>query len=110
MNDDARRLNQQQIPEAAIRDVNSIEMARIWIAERQLHASLRIGFYKENTKFSEEKAWGTILADLARHVANALEENYSTSSAEALKSIVEAQLQELKVPTSKVSGKFELKN
>jgi hypothetical protein len=44
-------------------------MLRVWIAERKLHCSMKVGMYRETMKIPEEKAWGVILADVARHVA-----------------------------------------
>jgi hypothetical protein len=64
-------MNELVIPPAAQRDAQSLELMRAWVAEEELHCSLRIGVY-EDQGISEEKAWGTILADAARHIANAL--------------------------------------
>lgn len=47
-------------------------MASIWIAEGGLHCSIRIGVYEGRPDVEETKAWGTILADLARNIADAL--------------------------------------
>ena len=69
---DEIKLNQRAIPEAALRDSNAVEMLRVWIAEQGLHCSLKVGMYRESTTVPEEKAWAKILADVARHVANAL--------------------------------------
>ena len=35
------------VPEPAVRDPDSVEMARVWIAEDGLHCSLNIGMYHE---------------------------------------------------------------
>ena len=42
-------LNERVIPEAALRDENSVEMLRVWIAEKKLHCSMKIGMYRETT-------------------------------------------------------------
>jgi hypothetical protein len=47
-------------------------MLRVWIAEKKLHCSMKVGMYRETMNIPEEKAWGKILADVARHFANAL--------------------------------------
>lgn len=60
------------IPGAAQRDPKSVNMASVWIAEGRLHCSLRIGVYEGRPDVEETKAWGAILADLARNVADAL--------------------------------------
>jgi hypothetical protein len=60
------------IPVAAQRDPRAVNMASLWIAEGSLHCSIRIGIYEGRPDVNETQAWGTILADLARNVADAL--------------------------------------
>lgn len=60
------------VPAAALRDTSAVELARVWIAERGLHCSLKFGLYAEESVVMETTAWGIILADLAGHVADAL--------------------------------------
>ena len=109
MNDDIK-LNQRPIPEAALRDEKAVEMLRVWIAERGLHCSMKIGMYLETMNVPEEKAWGTILADVARHVANALQSGYSIDPAESLQNIRDTFIKELESPTSSAKGGFVLKH
>lgn len=97
-------MNERPIPEAALRDEDAVEMLRVWIAEKKLHCSMKAGMYRETMSISEEKAWGTILADVARHLANALESGYAISAAESLKTIRDSFVNELAVPTSEVKG------
>lgn len=59
------------IPVAAQRDPKAINMATLWIAEGRLHCSLKIGVYEDHPDVDETKAWGTIFADMVRHVADA---------------------------------------
>ena len=107
MSSEERKLNQRAIPEAALRDKDAVEILRVWIAERGLHCSMKVGMYRETRKdVPEELAWGTILADVARHVANALESGYSTNAAEALQKIRDSFVNELDAPTSEVTGDF----
>jgi len=103
-------LNQRPVPEAALRDDDAVEMLRVWIAERGLHCSMKIGMYVETMKVSEEKAWGTILADVARHVSRALESGYSTDASESLQKIRDSFIKELGVPTSEAKGDFVRKH
>jgi hypothetical protein len=93
-------LNQRPIPEAALRDKDAVEMLRVWIAERGLHCSIKVGMYRETMNIAEEKAWGTILADVARHVANALESGYAMDATRSLEKIRDVFLAELESPTS----------
>lgn len=103
-------LNQRPIPEAALRDADAVEMLRVWIAENRLHCSLKIGMYRETMNIPEEKAWGTILADIARHVANALKSAYSIDEKESLQMIRDNFLKELTSPTSEAKGGFVQKH
>jgi hypothetical protein len=97
-------LNERPIPEPAVRDPDSVEMLRVWIAERGLHCSLKIGMYLESTNVQEEKAWGKILADVAMHVANALREGYGVDATHAVNEIKLAFLAELSSDAVETSG------
>lgn len=99
-------MNERPIPEAAIEDENSVEMLRVWIAKGGLHCSMKIGMYRETTKIPEEKAWGTILADVARHVAHALESGRTINDDDALGKIFQSFEAELTKPTSGLTGGF----
>lgn len=99
-------MKQQPIPEAAVLDENSVEMMRVWIAQKRLYTSLKVGMYKETSKVPEEKAWGMILADAARHVADALEKAYGADAQESLRAIRDAFARELASPSTDVEGVF----
>jgi hypothetical protein len=98
--------DERPIPEAALRDKDAVEMLRVWIAERKLHCSMKVGMYRETMNMPEEKAWGVILADVARHVAKALESGYLTNGAESLEKIRDSFLAQLSLPTSETKGGF----
>lgn len=98
-------MNERPIPPAAKRDENSVEMLRVWVAEHKLHCSLKIGMYRE-MNIQEDVAWGTILADAARHIAKALSEE-SEDSENILLEKIQAQLNaELNTPSSTATGGF----
>jgi hypothetical protein len=99
-------MNERPIPEPALEDANSVEMLRVWIAAKKIHCSMKVGMYRETTKIPEEKAWGTILADVARHLANALESGYGVDAQSALRKIRDSFIDELGAPTSDAEGKF----
>lgn len=95
------------IPPQAEADAASIEMVRVWIANRGLHCSLNVGVYSDNPGVDERIAWGIILADLTRHAASALRWQFSDcSESENIKTIVNSLLKELGVPSSRVEGGF----
>jgi hypothetical protein len=54
-----------ELPAAAQRDKAAFEVLRVWIAEQSQHVSIRSGAWEDPF------AWGIVLADLARHIANA---------------------------------------
>jgi hypothetical protein len=99
-------VNQRPIPEAALLDGDSVEMLRVWIASKSIHSSMKVGMYRETMNVSEERAWGQILADVARHVASALEQAYALDKTKSLEQIRESFNKELDKPTTLVKGSF----
>ena len=93
------------IPPAAQRDENSIQMISGWIAEKGLHCSLNIGMWEAQGK-DEPSAWGIMLADVVRHVANGLSDKNGSDRNELALQIVESLWVEFKDPTSDTSGGF----
>jgi hypothetical protein len=102
----APAMNERPIPDAALEDENSVEVLRVWIAAKKLHCSMKVGMYRETTKVAEETAWGTILADVARHLADALESGYALDAQTSLRRIRDSFLDELAEPTSDTEGGF----
>ena len=99
-------MNERPIPEAVMRDEDAVEMLRVWIAEKKLHCSMKVGMYRETMNIQEERAWGTILADVAKHWANALESGSATNAAESLQKIRDSFVKELDASTSEAKGGF----
>ncbi|MDF3887559.1 DUF5076 domain-containing protein [Cupriavidus basilensis] len=66
--------------------------------------------YKETTNVPEEAAWGKILADAARHIANALQEGYGANAQQSWKLIQESFLKQLEDPGSTARGGFVRKH
>lgn len=94
------------IPPPAQNDPRSIEMIRAWIAEKELHCTINIGLYRDNGNRDEANAWGIILADVVRHVANAMEERYGENTEETIIKVVRSFANELQLPTSEADGYF----
>jgi hypothetical protein len=61
-------------PPATTEDEHATEMIRAWIAKGDLHVSLRLGLWQDpqNPDIDERDAWGELLADLTRHIANGM--------------------------------------
>lgn len=91
------------VPPAAQRDENAIQMLSAWVAENGLHCSLKIGMWQENGH-NEPRAWGVLLADVVRHISNAVQEEYGEPADETADLIVQALMREFDEPTSKISG------
>ncbi len=67
----------------------SVEVLRAWFIGNVLHCSLDVEV------FEDPAAWGEVLADLARHVANAVQEKDGRDAVAILKTIRETFAQEL---------------
>ena len=93
------------IPEAVLRDDNSVHMLGAWIAEEGLHCSLNYGFFEGNGN-DEAASWGVMLADVVRHIANACLSESGKSTEATIASILASLQDELAEPTSDAAGAF----
>jgi hypothetical protein len=95
------------VPDAAQRDPKSVEMVRTWIAEGDLFVVLNIGFWESASNgIDEREAWGMLMADMARHIANAHETEYGRNPHETLEIVRKSFEREIVRPTSSQSGQF----
>ncbi|MFM8583639.1 MAG: DUF5076 domain-containing protein [Planctomycetaceae bacterium] len=60
---------QLPVPPTAAGDVRAIELVRVWAAHGKQHVSLATSIWQDPA------AWGIMLVDLAKHIANAYEQN-----------------------------------
>ena len=87
------------IPPAAQRDKASFEVLRVWIAEQGQHVSIRSGAWEDPF------AWGIVLADLARHIANAHQlQNEGIDTDAFLERLLEGFHAEIDNPTDEPEG------
>jgi hypothetical protein len=93
------------IPPAAQRDDDAVQMLSGWIAENGLHCTMNVGMWHAQGR-NEPKAWGILLADVVRHLANAIESERGVDSDDVIADIVESFNEELDSPTSEVRGEF----
>jgi Domain of unknown function (DUF5076) len=93
------------VPPAAQRDDESIQMLSAWIAENGLHCSLKLGVFEPNGN-AEDRSWGVLLADVIRHLANAIGEEHGVNPETTTENIVKSLLAELESPTSAAHGTF----
>ena len=93
------------IPPPAQRDENSVQLLSAWAAEKGLHCTLNVGMWHDSGR-DEPAAWGILLSDVARHIANALHEQYGHDPGDTIAAIHRALDRELLDPTSDVDGAF----
>jgi hypothetical protein len=91
--------DQLVVPGAAQTDPSSFELLRVWVANKGQHVSLRTDVWKDPA------AWGVMLADLARHVANAYAREAGLDQAKTLQRIKAAIDAELGSPTDVPTGR-----
>ena len=96
---------QLPIPALAISDAKSVEIIRVWIASQGLQTSLRINAWGHTPTIDEQKAWGMVLADAVKHIANALTRQGKEKN-ETVAKIRASFLAELDRPTSSAAGDF----
>jgi hypothetical protein len=76
-----------------------------WIAEKGLHCTLNIGMWESQGR-NEPAAWGILLADVIRHVANAIQESNGVHADETARTIMDALEAEFSNSTSAATGGF----
>jgi hypothetical protein len=88
------------IPPGAAASATSVEILRAWQVNDSLHVSLKPDAWKE------PNAWGLVLADIARHVADALRLTSGLNVDETLDEIRYMFNAELLNPTDEPTGGF----
>lgn len=91
--------DQLDIPDAAIQDPESFEVLRVWIANKGQHVSLRTAVWEDPF------AYGIMLCDLMKHIANAFHQNEGRDWHEAFQRIKEGLDAELMSPTDHPTGR-----
>lgn len=92
--------DQLRVPEAAKTDAKSFELLRVWVAHQDQHISMRAGVWEDPA------AWGVMLADLARHIANSFEKWEKRDPLEVLESIRAAFESDLQSSSTEVEGEI----
>jgi len=95
-------LNELPIPPSARSDKRAQELVRAWAAHGGLHCSLNVDAWGDR----ELIAWGILLTDVARHVANALHEIKGLDKAATIAEIRRVFNAELDSPTADPYGRF----
>ena len=90
------------IPPAASRDPRSLEVLRVWIANGEQHVALAFGMWEDAA------AWGLLLADLARHIAEAhAQQDEQVDADDFLEQIRAGFEAEMDAPSDDVSGSVQ---
>jgi len=89
---------QLRIPDGAVDDPKAFEVARIWVAHGAEHVTLHVGAWKKPA------AWGIVLADLMRHLANAYEQDAGLDRNATLQQIKAEFQAEIDSPTDSPTG------
>ncbi len=90
--------NQLAIPPLAKSDAKSFELIRAWVAQGDLHVSLELGGWEDPV------AWGVVLADVLRHVANFYQQKKGLDPEETAARVKAAFDAELESPTDEPEG------
>ena len=90
--------NQLAIPDEATRDTQALELLRVWLAKGKQLVTLRTGVWEDPA------AWGLMLADLARHVANSYHQSSGLDAVASLNRIRQGFEIELASPTDHPTG------
>jgi hypothetical protein len=92
--------NQLPIPPDAMSDPKSVEMVRARIVDGGLQASLEMGIWED------VHAWGILLADIAKYVADATEKAGGTDRSLTIQQIRASFDAELDASTCEPEGDF----
>lgn len=96
-------LEELQIPSNVVSDHNARELIRAWAAHGGLVCSLNAGAWAED---QAPIAWGILLSDIARHVADALHKAQGLDTAAVLSQLRSVFDSELNRPSAGTKGKF----
>ncbi len=89
-------------------DEKATEMVRVWIAHNSLHVSMLLGMWQdaEDSEVDERDAWGELLADLTKHIANGMMKEYGWDYDSTRDRIRTAFLTKFDEKSRKIEGDF----
>jgi len=88
------------VPGDVAADAKAVEVFRAWVANDGLICAVR------PTTWKDPSAWGIVLADAARHVANAIRDEVGDEPSVTVAKIREMFNRELAAPTDEPTGSF----
>jgi hypothetical protein len=94
--------NELSIPEKVRGDRSAAELIRAWVtASGDVHVTIKTDVWRDPA------AYGIVLADLARHIANGFHQSQGKDVAEALRRVVEGFSAEIGSPTDTPTGQIQ---
>ena len=102
-------MNELQIPEGIEDDPNAMEMIRVWIGNKDIQVSMLLGMWEEASNFEvdERDAWGELLADLIRHIANGLTQSHDYNTVASEMRIANSLIRHLGHGENTVEGEIQ---
>ena len=96
------------IPPETEGDPRATEMIRAWLAHEDVHVSLLLGMWEdaEDSEVDEREAWGNLLADVARHIANGMHQSHSWDQKDTLSKIKQAFLENMELQERRIEGSY----
>jgi hypothetical protein len=94
--------NELVIPPSVRSDKNAQELIRAWAAHGGLHCSLNVDSWGDK----ERVAWGILLTDVVRHVADALHKSKGWDKSETIAETRRVFNAEMDSPTADPAGGF----
>ena len=75
---DAMSVRDLPVPPGVSGDDRATEMIRVWLAHEDLWVSLFLGMYEDadDCDIDERDAWGMLLSDIVKHIANGLHQSH----------------------------------
>ena len=96
------------VPPETDGDPLATEMIRVWLAHNDVHVSLLLGMWEdaEEAEVDEREAWGNMLADVARHIANGMNQSHGWEQKSTIARIKQAFLDNIEHQERVIDGKY----
>ena len=96
------------IPPETEGDSRATEMIRVWLAHQDVHVSLLLGMWEDagDAEVDEREAWGNVLADVARHIANGMRQSHAWEEKDTIAKIKKAFIENIEYQECKISGGY----
>lgn len=102
-------MSELPIPEGVQDDPNALEMLRVWIGNKDIQVSMLLGMWEDasNGDIDERDAWGELLADLIRHIANGLTQSHDYNINASERRIAHALITHLGYGANTITGEVD---